>query len=73
MSEYIWLPTCKFLKEEQGRVLNCMSLYPVEIRAVYRLDFFNTDTNFDTDTLIMIPIRNDTNTVTFTTKCQHIL
>ncbi len=33
--------------------------------------FFDTDTN--TDTLIIIPIHNDTNTDTFTTKCQHIL
>ncbi len=40
-------------------------------RAVYRLDFFDTDTN--TDTLIMIPKLNDTNTNTYTTKCQHIL
>ncbi len=39
-------------------------------RVVYRLDFFDADTN--TNTLIMIPILNNTDTDTFTTKCQHI-
>ncbi len=36
-------------------------------RAIYCLDFFDINTN--TDTLIMIPILNDTDTDNFTTKC----